>query len=57
MANNEQEKERVHMIMNFANPGKNIPVPDPYYDNRFSLVYEMLEEAIDKFIEHHTVLH
>lgn len=51
LAPSEEAKKKVHMIMNFASPNKNIPVPDPYYDNRFSLVYEMLDETIEKFIE------
>ncbi len=51
LAPNEEAKKKVYMIMNFASPGKNIPVPDPYYDNRFALVYEMLEDSIGKFVE------
>lgn len=45
-----EEKNKVQMIMNFSNPEKNLPVPDPYYDGRFALVFEMLEEAIDKLV-------
>jgi protein-tyrosine phosphatase len=51
LAPNDTAKQKVHMIMNFVSPSKNIPVPDPYYDNRFSLVYGMLEETIEKFVE------
>lgn len=50
LTQNPEEKEKVKMIMNFSIPGKNVPVPDPYYDGKFSLVYEMLEEAIDKLV-------
>jgi protein-tyrosine-phosphatase len=35
------------MMMNWLEPGKDIEVPDPYYDGRFQLVYDMLVEAID----------
>jgi protein-tyrosine phosphatase len=51
IAPTEALKSKVQMIMNFASPNKNIPVPDPYYDNRFGLVFDMLTEAVDKFIE------
>ncbi len=53
LAQNEEDKNKVHMIMNFVEPNKNIVVPDPYYDNRFSLVYDMLTEAIDAFVDQH----
>jgi protein-tyrosine phosphatase len=57
LAPNDASLQKVHMIMNFAEPNKNIPVPDPYYDERFGLVFEMLTEAIDKFIELHSKSH
>lgn len=48
----EDEMKKVIMIMNELHPGKNIKVPDPYYnDNGFEEVYEMLDKACDKIIE------
>jgi protein-tyrosine phosphatase len=48
----EEEMKKVIMIMNELHPGKNINVPDPYYnDNGFEEVYEMLDKACDKIID------
>jgi protein-tyrosine phosphatase len=44
------QKSKISMMMNWVENGKNIEVPDPYYDGRFQLVYEMLVEAIDAMI-------
>jgi protein-tyrosine phosphatase len=46
-----EHKSKVKMIMNYVSFRKNIQVPDPYYDNRFDLVYNMLDEAIDALIK------
>lgn len=52
----EDQKEKVHLIMNFVNPGRNQNVPDPYWDdNGFEQVFQMLDEACDKVIEHFEV--
>lgn len=55
----DEQKKKVHLILNFLHPGSNEPVPDPYWDNDgFEKVYAMLEAACDKLIEHfskHTV--
>ena len=51
MCDNEIEKEKVRMIMNFSHPNKNINVPDPYYHNGFDKVFNMLENAIDAFLD------
>ncbi len=49
-------KEKVQLIMNFVSPGRNQNVPDPYWnDNGFEQVFEMLDEACDKIIEHFEV--
>jgi protein-tyrosine phosphatase len=50
-AKHPQQKEKIQLIMNFARPQSNEEVPDPYYDNRFQLVYELLNEACDGVIE------
>ena len=47
----EELREKVELIMNFADPGRNGQVPDPYWDdNGFPNVYNMLARAIDGFI-------
>lgn len=53
LANNEMEINKIKMIMNEVEPGKNINVPDPYYggDEGFRNVYKMLDLATDKIIE------
>lgn len=49
---NEKQRSKVAMIMNFAKPETNQNVPDPYYDGRFELVYQMLDEACEAFMKH-----
>jgi protein-tyrosine phosphatase len=44
-AKNENQREKIDLIMNFSRPNKNEIVPDPYYDNRFELVFSLLVEA------------
>ena len=50
-AKNEKHRSKVALIMNFSRPNTNEVVPDPYYDGRFELVYAMLDEACEAFIE------
>ncbi len=40
-----EEKEKVHLILNFTHPGENRAVPDPYYGGGFDHVYNMLHSA------------
>lgn len=60
LAKNEQQKEKVDLILNHLFPGDNVDVPDPYYglQNGFDMVYEMLDETCDilakKLIEKHS---
>lgn len=49
----KEHEEKVQLIMNFVTPGRNQNVPDPYWDdNGFEQVFQMLDEACDKVIEH-----
>lgn len=52
---NDHEKNKVHLIMNFVSPQKNISVPDPYYggEEGFEEIYNMLNEACDQIILRH----
>ena len=55
MARTEQDREKVHMMADFAthHPGHTV-VPDPYYggDRGFELVIELLEDACQGLLEH-----
>ena len=50
---NESQLKKVHLIMNYTFPGKNMAVPDPYYDGNFGRVYQLLTDAIDAFVNEH----
>ncbi len=53
LARNEEDRKKVHMIMNMAYPNRNIAVPDPYYGGLkgFEETYTMLELACDKIVD------
>jgi len=51
LATTESQKEKVKMIMNYLYPGQNRVVPDPYYDNGFPRVYEMLDKCCDRILD------
>ena len=46
----ERESDKIKMILNYAHPGENRQVPDPYYEGGFDKVFQMLEDACDKLI-------
>jgi protein-tyrosine phosphatase len=60
LAQTEEHKNKVHLILEILFPGDNVDVPDPYFglQNGFDMVYEMLDEATDllakKLIEIHS---
>ena len=47
MAENDSEKNKVHLILNKIFPGEDQSVPDPYHNSidGFKQVFEMLEES------------
>jgi len=47
----EQQRNKVKMILNYRTPGMNQSVPDPYYNDGFPLVFEMLNEACEGLIK------
>lgn len=52
LATTKEQVEKVQLIMNFASPGRNQAVPDPYWDdNGFEKVFSMLEVACGKVVE------
>jgi len=51
MARNENDKSKVHLMLDFGNEVKGKSVPDPYYDDGFGRVYDLLDYACDAFLE------
>lgn len=51
MAKTEADKQKVQLILNVSYPGKDLSVPDPYYDNGFETVYNLLNEACEKIAD------
>lgn len=49
LADNQEQKNKVQLILNELFPDENVDVPDPYFGltNGFELVYKMLDEACD----------
>jgi protein-tyrosine phosphatase len=60
LAQSQDQKEKVHLILNELFPNENVDVPDPYFGltNGFEIVYNMLDEVCEviskKLIEKHT---
>lgn len=52
MARNQDDRQKVEMIMNTIYPGENRQVPDPYYGGKdgFQQVFDMLDAACDQII-------
>ena len=48
-------KNKILFATHFSYPEKNVAVPDPYYDNRFDEVFELLDKAMESFIDAMTV--
>ena len=49
LAQNEKDKQKIHLILDEVYPDKHLDVPDPYYggDSGFENVYQMLDEACE----------
>ena len=47
LADTDQQRRKVKLILEVLFPGENVDVPDPYYglSNGFDTVYDMLDEA------------
>ncbi|MEW7290433.1 low molecular weight protein-tyrosine-phosphatase [Aquimarina sp. 2304DJ70-9] len=52
LTNNDEDKNKVILILEELYPNKNLDVPDPYYDNEqgFENVYKMLNKACDNIV-------
>ena len=49
LAENQEQKEKVQLIMNELFPNENVDVPDPYFGlpNGFEIIYNMLDEVCE----------
>ena len=49
LAENNEQKDKVKLILNELFPNENVDVPDPYFGlpNGFQIIYNMLDEACD----------
>jgi len=49
LAKNEEQRNKVKLILDEMFPGDNVDVPDPYYgmQNGFETLYQMLDETSD----------
>ena len=52
LARNDEDRNKVKLILNEIHPGEDLPVPDPYYggDQGFEEVFDMLDEATTKIL-------
>ncbi len=56
LAQGPDQHQKVQMIMNFAEPGKNISVPDPYWnDSGFDDVFTMLDQACEGVVQQYAL--
>lgn len=51
MARNADDQAKVKLMLDFGNEVKGKAVPDPYYDDGFGRVYDLLDYACDSFLE------
>lgn len=55
LAANAKQQAKVRLILNEVDPGKNLSVPDPYWDDHgFEGVFQMLNQACEKIVERYT---
>jgi len=54
LSDNKHDHKKVKMILNYSNPGINMAVPDPYFTGNFQEVYDLLDEACEEVINHHS---
>lgn len=50
-----EEKKKIRLMMSEVHPDKDVDIFDPYHggDSGFDYVYEMIDQATDKIIEHY----
>jgi protein-tyrosine phosphatase len=52
VARNGPDEEKVDYILNLVHPGRNLPVPDPYYGGKdgFENIFRLLDQACDRLL-------
>jgi len=45
LARDQSQEDKVKLMLNYAHPGSNMGVPDPYYTGDFQEVYDLLDLA------------
>lgn len=50
LARNDADRSKVELILDYGTNGHDLSVPDPYYDNNFGQVYELLNRSSDEFL-------
>ena len=54
LAQTEDQRQKVELILNYLEPGRNRGVPDPYWDDDgFEGVYRMLDRACERLVAAH----
>ena len=47
----KNHEDKIKLILNYVYPGRNMAVPDPYYDGGFQRVYDLIDAATDALIK------
>ncbi len=47
----QSQEDKVKLMLNYAHPGSNMAVPDPYYTGDFQEVFDLLNLACSNLIE------
>jgi len=51
LARTKEDAAKVQLILDHGNEAKGRSVPDPYYDDGFARVYDLLDYACDAFLQ------
>jgi protein-tyrosine phosphatase len=53
LARNDEERNKVNLLLDFLHPNQQLEVPDPYYGTQqdFEAVYHLLDQATDALIQ------
>ncbi|MEP7266638.1 MAG: low molecular weight protein-tyrosine-phosphatase [Saprospiraceae bacterium] len=51
LANNQPDKEKVKLLLEFKYPGKQMIVPDPYFNELFEESFQLIYEGCEAFLE------
>lgn len=49
-----EHAHKIKMILQYLYPGENRIVPDPYYDGGFQHVFDLLDNACEEIVKHHS---